>query len=64
MPVSKAQPMASREEIVNSLKQRATELWGRERARAIDSTIEQVASNIWQISQDLPPADEEPGFYF
>jgi len=27
-------------------------------------TIEQTANHVWRISQHLPPADEEPGFYF
>ena len=64
MPMSNTEPMASREEIVSSLKQRASELWGEERALALLPVVEQTAGVIWQISQDPPPADEEPGFYF
>ena len=63
MAMSKERPMGSKEEIVASLKRRATELWGPERAEAIEATIERTAGHIWQVSQDPPPADEEPGFY-
>ena len=63
MAMSKERPMGSKEEVVASLKRRATELWGPERAEAIEATIEQTAGHIWQVSQDPPPADEEPGFY-
>ena len=64
MPISGTEPMASREEIVSSLKRRASELWGQERAQALLPVVEETATVIWRISQDLPPADEEPGFYF
>ena len=56
--------MRSREEIAGSLEKRAAELWGSDRARALGPVIEVTANNIWQISQDPPPPDEEPGFYF
>ena len=63
MAMSKERPMGSKEEIVESLKHRATELWGAERVQAIEAVIEQTAEHVWAISQDPPPADEEPGFY-
>lgn len=64
MPMSKAQPMASKEEIATSLQERAAGLWGRERAEALRLIIAQTAGHIWRVSQDPPPPDEEPGFYF
>ena len=64
MPMTKQEPMATREEIVHSLKMQATELWGAERAEGLQTLIEQTAAHIWQLSQDLPFPDEEPGFYF
>lgn len=64
MSMSKAQPMTSREEIVRSLEERAAALWGQERGQEIRTTIEQTAGHIWQLSQDLPGLEEEPGFYF
>ena len=59
-----ARPMGSRGEIVDSLEEKASQLWGRERAAAIAATIESTADVVWQISQHPPPPDEEPGFYF
>ena len=64
MSQNSAHTMGSREEIVDSLNEKAEQLWGRERASAINSTIEHTADVVWQISQDPPPSDEEPGFYF
>ena len=64
MPMSKAQPMSSTEEIMKTLEERATELWGRERSEELRPLIEQTAGHIWQLSQDLPDSEEEPGFYF
>ena len=54
--------MDSIEQITDSLKERATELWGRERAEAMRPVIEETAANIRRIAQDPPPPDEEPGF--
>jgi hypothetical protein len=56
--------MASRDAIASSLRERATQLWGHERAEALRDIIERTADHLWQISQDPPPPDEEPGFYF
>ena len=64
MPMSKSQPMTSQEDIVRSLTERAAAMWGEERATALEATIETTAEHIWQISQDPPPSDEEPAFYF
>ena len=64
MSQTSAHPMGSREEIADTLREKAEQLWGRERAAAIMSTIEKTADVVWQISQDPPPPDEEPGFYF
>lgn len=64
MPVSKGQTMGSLEEIERTLKERATTLWGSERAAELGALVEATARRVWQVSQDPPPADEEPGFYF
>ena len=50
--------------IAASLKRNAMDLWGPERAEALQPTIEETAQRVWRISQDPLPADEEPGFYF
>ena len=64
MPMSKTQPMASRKEISGSLKKRAAELWGGDRAESLEPIIQETAGHIWLISQNLPAPEEEPGFYF
>ena len=64
MPMSKSEPMGSLEDITRSLEQRAAELWGPERVEALRPLIEGVAANVFRVSQDPPPPDEEPGFYF
>ncbi len=53
----------SKEQLIRSLQQRATELWGTKRAETLRSTIEQTATNLVRVADDPPPADEEPGFY-
>ena len=64
MPTSPSRPMSSKEEIAGSLTARAEELWGTQRASELQSMLEQTAENVWQIAQDPPSDDEEPGFYF
>lgn len=64
MSTSKDRPQGSREDIALSLERRSVELWGEARASALRTVIAEVAANIYRISQDPPPADEEPGFYF
>ena len=63
MPISKNEPMASREEIFKSLENQAAALWGAERIDEHRPAIEGAAGNIWQLSQDLPDFEVEPGFY-
>jgi len=50
-------------EIAASLQRRASELWGPDRAEALQPVIERTALHIWRVSQDPVPADEEPAFY-
>ena len=64
MSMSKAQKLGSEKEIADSLFERAAQLWGKERAGELAAVIEQSASNIWRLSQNLPEENEEPGFYF
>ena len=64
MSMSESQPMASEEELALSMKKRAVELWGAERASEIDLTIDGMAERIYLISQNLPQAEDEPAFYF
>ncbi len=63
MPMSKSHPLGSLEDVTRSLQQRAAELWGPERVEVLSPVIAEVAANIFRVSQDPPPPDEEPGFY-
>ena len=56
-----AQP--SPDSIAGTLSDRAVALWGSERAEELRDLIQETAQRVWLISQDPPPADEEPGFY-
>ncbi len=64
MPTSPSQPLGSKAEITKSLRARAEELWGAQRAAELQTLLEQTSEHVWQISQRLPDDDEEPGFYF
>ena len=50
-------------EIAASLRRRALELWGAERAKALGTMIEEMAQRIWLVSQAAPPAEVAPAFY-
>lgn len=64
MPTSPSQPMTSKNEIASSLKARAEELWGAQRASELQKLLEETAEHVWQVSRNLPDDEEEPGFYF
>ena len=64
MTAPEGAPTDPRDEIAHSLRRRAADLWGPERAALLEPVIEEVASNLLRLSQDPPPHDEEPGFYF
>ena len=50
-------------EVEASLRRRAVELWGEQRAAEIEDTIEDAARSIWLVQANPPPADEEPAQY-
>ena len=54
---------ASVEEIAETLRQRATDLWGAERAEALKAVIEETAGYVRRLAEDAPPVDEVPGTY-
>lgn len=43
---------------------RAVEMWGKERADIDRNSIEQKAKALKTISENLPPREEQPAFYF
>ena len=50
-------------DVAVSLRRRAVELWGEERAAEIKGTIEDAAKSIWLVESNPPPPDEEPAQY-
>lgn len=47
-------------EIAESLRLKAIEKWGEERAAALAGVIEQAARDIWRAERQPPSLDEEP----
>ncbi len=50
-------------EVAASLRRRAVELWGEQRAAEIQDTIEDAARSIWLVESNPPPPGEEPAQY-
>ena len=46
--------------IAESLRLKAVEKWGEERAEALAGIIEQTAGDIWRVEKHLPALDEPP----
>ena len=47
-------------EIAESLRLKAVEKWGEERAAALAGVLEQTAKDIWRVERRPPSLDEEP----
>ena len=58
-----ASRILSKDQLVLSLKQRAVELWGADRAEKILPTLKMTAANLLAIENHPPPKEEELGFY-
>ena len=56
-------PTDSVAEIAMELRLQAARLWGEERARELESYIQQTAFQLWELGQETPHRDLEPGFY-
>ena len=53
----------SREDIARDLVERASALWGPERAEAIRGVLERTAWQLSDIARNPPDPEMEPGFY-
>ena len=51
------------EEIAKSLRIKAVEKWGEDRARVLAPIIAQTAQDIWRVERQPPFLDEEPEAY-
>ncbi|PKB71173.1 MAG: hypothetical protein BZY87_06800 [SAR202 cluster bacterium Io17-Chloro-G6] len=56
-------PDDSVEEITRELRAQAARLWGEERAVELEASLQQTASQLWELGQVTPNRDLEPGFY-
>ena len=56
-------PDMSYDEILQALTEQAVALWGKERAQAVSSSLEQTARQLADVSRALPDREVEPGFY-
>ena len=56
-------PNDSVEQIANELRAQAVRLWGEQRADQLEASIKQTAQQLWDLGQETPPRDLEPGFY-
>ena len=54
---------ASLEKIRSELTSRAREMWGEQRAAEDSAAIEDTARQLWEVSQNLPHREMEPGFF-
>ncbi len=56
-------PSDSVERIANDLRAQAVRLWGEQRANELEVSIKQTAQQLWDLGQETPHRDLEPGFY-
>ncbi len=56
-------PSDSVEQIANELRAQAVRLWGEQRANQLEASIKQTAQQLWDLAQETPHRDLEPGFY-
>ena len=56
-------PNDSVEQIANELRAPAVRLWGEQRADQLEASIKQTAQQLWDLGQENPHRDLEPGFY-
>ena len=61
--MARTHPDMSYDQILQSLTEQAVAMWGKERAQAVASSLEQTARQLADLGQALPDSDVEPGFY-
>ena len=53
----------TKDKILHELTEKAVALWGQDRARILQASLEQTAAYLWEIGLAGPGTDVEPGFY-
>ena len=56
-------PNDSVDEIARDLRAQAVRLWGEQRAVELEESLQQTARQLWELGQETPHRDLEPGFY-
>ncbi len=56
-------PGSSQEEILAALTREAQRLWGSDRAKAIESYLENTAKQLGKTGRTLPEPEVEPGYF-
>ncbi len=56
------QEKLSPRDIAAALTERATALWGRERAAVLRPILEETSKHLWELARNPPESDVEPGF--
>ena len=56
-------PNDSVDEIARELRAQAVRLWGEQRAGELEESLQQTAHQLWELGQETPDRDLEPGFY-
>ncbi len=56
-------PNDSVDEIARELRAQAARLWGDQRAGELEESLQQTARQLWELGQETPDRDLEPGFY-
>ena len=56
-------PNDSVDDIARDLHAQAVRLWGERRAGELEESLQQTARQLWELGQETPHRDLEPGFY-
>ena len=56
-------PNDSVDEIARDLRAQAVRLWGERRTGELEESLQQTARQLWELGQETPHRDLEPGFY-
>jgi len=56
-------PNDSVDDIARDLRAQAVRLWGERRVVELEESLQQTARQLWELGQETPHRDLEPGFY-
>ena len=53
----------SLEQVLEELTRRAEEMWGAERAAALQGALQDTARQVWEVRSSVTEDEVEPGFF-